>query len=58
MTLQKLTDILQTWCHQGHSQDEVVFETSAGFEKSYGAEVYQFYGTQSSEIVIKTGVLL
>ena len=25
MTLQRLTDILQGWCHQGHAQDEVEF---------------------------------
>lgn len=24
MTLQKLTDTLQNWCHQGHAQDTVV----------------------------------
>lgn len=25
MTLQKLTDTLQAWCHQGHAQDNVEF---------------------------------
>ena len=25
MTLQRLTDMLQGWCHQGHAQDEVMF---------------------------------
>lgn len=25
MTLQRLTDTLQIWCHQGHAQDEVEF---------------------------------
>lgn len=25
MTLQRLTDMLQGWCHQGHAQDEVEF---------------------------------
>lgn len=25
MTLQKLTNVLQDWCHHGHAQDEVEF---------------------------------
>ena len=29
MTLQKLTDTLQSWCHQGHAQDEVDFVTES-----------------------------
>lgn len=27
MTLQRLTNILQDWCHHGHAQDEVDFVT-------------------------------
>lgn len=56
MTLQKLTDILQTWCHQGHSQNEILFLTSAGLEEADGAEVHETYEKGRPVVVLKTGV--
>lgn len=33
MTLQKMVDILQTWAHHGHAQNEVIVEMCSGEEE-------------------------
>lgn len=39
MTLQELTDTLQTWCHQGHAQDEVDFIVEDCLYESHTAKL-------------------
>lgn len=39
MTLQELTDTLQSWCHQGHAQDEVEFAVEGGIFDSKTAKL-------------------
>lgn len=40
MTLQKLTDTLQQWCHQGHAQDEVEFVVDEHIHKPDSINVF------------------